>query len=52
VELDTPSGVVTLANDDVVIRIGGNPPTDFLDRIGVSRIVKEIAANSSAGGIA
>ena len=35
VEIDTPGGVKTLANDDVIICVGGILPTTFLESIGV-----------------
>ncbi len=50
VDLETATGPLTLPNDDVVVRIGGEPPTAFLDRIGVRRVVKELAASSDGRG--
>lgn len=49
VQLHTPVGVIEIPNDDVVVRIGGEPPAAFLDRIGVRRVVKELAMDSAAG---
>jgi thioredoxin reductase/Pyruvate/2-oxoacid:ferredoxin oxidoreductase delta subunit len=43
VRLATPAGPIDLPNDDVIVRIGGEPPTAFLERIGVRRVVKELA---------
>ncbi len=42
VRLATPSGDVEIPNDDVIVRVGGEPPTAFLDRVGVRRVVKEL----------
>ncbi len=36
VRLSTPKGERTLANDDVLILAGGDPPSDFLSRAGVA----------------
>ncbi len=41
--LDAPSGPMVLPNDDVVIRIGGEPSSAFLEKAGVRRVIKEIA---------
>jgi thioredoxin reductase len=45
VRLDVAGEIRTLPNDDVIVRIGGEPPTTFLDRVGVRRVVKEIAVS-------
>jgi putative YpdA family bacillithiol system oxidoreductase len=42
VVLDVDGAPRILANDDVVIRVGGEPPTAFLQRLGVRMVVKEI----------
>ncbi|MEO8478110.1 MAG: NAD(P)-binding domain-containing protein [Gemmatimonadota bacterium] len=42
VVLDGPSGSQILPNDDVVIRIGGEAPYPFLERIGVRIIQKDL----------
>ena len=41
--LRTSEGVRTLANDDVIVRVGGDAPYPFLERCGV-RIVKKALA--------
>jgi thioredoxin reductase len=41
---------IRLPNDDVIVRIGGEPPAAFLDKIGVRRVVKEIAVGESSSG--
>ena len=38
-----------LANDFVVVRIGGDPPHGFLQRIGVRIVPKEIALSEPQG---
>jgi thioredoxin reductase len=43
VSLRTSDGVQSLANDDVIVRIGGDAPYPFLERCGV-RIVKKALA--------
>jgi thioredoxin reductase/ferredoxin len=40
--LDGPGGTMIIPNDDVVIRIGGDAPYDFLERIGVRIVQKEM----------
>ena len=52
VRLETPRGLLVLPNDDVIVRVGGEPPSAFLDRIGVRRVVKEIALGDAATGAA
>jgi thioredoxin reductase/Pyruvate/2-oxoacid:ferredoxin oxidoreductase delta subunit len=42
VVLEWQGETLTLANDDVVVRIGGVPPTALLERIGVGSVQKEI----------
>ena len=42
VVLDTPAGVRILPNDDVVVRIGGEAPVAFLERMGVRLVQKEV----------
>jgi thioredoxin reductase/NAD-dependent dihydropyrimidine dehydrogenase PreA subunit len=44
VRLATAKGEETLANDDVVVRIGGEAPTPFLERCGVRMVRKALAA--------
>jgi hypothetical protein len=38
----------SLPNDDVIVRIGGEPPREFLTRIGVQLVHKEIGIGASA----
>jgi thioredoxin reductase len=52
VTLETPAGRLVLPNDDVIVRVGGEQPTAFLEKIGVRRVIKEIALGDSASGAA
>jgi thioredoxin reductase len=52
VRLETAAGPLVLPNDDVIVRVGGEPPSAFLERIGVRRVVKEIALGDAASGSA
>ena len=49
VELDVAGKPLLLPNDYVVIRIGGDPPYQFLERIGVRIVAKEIALSEPQG---
>jgi thioredoxin reductase/NAD-dependent dihydropyrimidine dehydrogenase PreA subunit len=40
--LDVAGREVRLPADDVVIRIGGEPPSAFLEKVGIRRVTKEI----------
>lgn len=40
--LDGPTGTMIIPNDDVVIRIGGDPPYAFLERMGVRIVQKDV----------
>ena len=42
VELDDDGNLVSLENDVVIIRIGGEPPAKFLAQLGIETVVKEI----------
>jgi len=42
VVLDASGEPLILPNDDVIIRIGGEPPSAFLERMGVRMVQKEI----------
>ena len=42
VVLDTDGGVRIVPNDDVVVRIGGEAPVAFLERMGVRLVQKEV----------
>ena len=42
VVLEQAGRMLVLPNDDVVIRIGGEPPTFFLERVGIGIVKKEI----------
>jgi thioredoxin reductase len=50
--VETAAGTMDLPNDDVIVRIGGQPPDDFLRRVGVRMVKKDLrlnAASESAG---
>jgi thioredoxin reductase len=49
VVLEATGGTRPLPNDYVVIRIGGDPPYQFLQRIGVRIVPKEIALSEPQG---
>lgn len=38
---------LTIPNDHVIVRIGGETPVDFLDRVGVIRVKKDLAIATS-----
>ena len=42
VHLETDGGPLVLPNDDVVVRIGGDPPGPFLARAGVRMVHKRV----------
>ncbi len=44
VDLDIDGRLETLANDDVVVRVGGEAPTPFLERCGVRMVRKSLTA--------
>ena len=48
VVLDTDGESMILPNDTVVIRVGGDPPYAFLERLGVRIVSKDIAATEPA----
>ena len=50
VRLDVAGEATILPNDDVVIRIGGDPPYAFLERLGVRIVQKDIVAAPAAPG--
>jgi thioredoxin reductase/Pyruvate/2-oxoacid:ferredoxin oxidoreductase delta subunit len=41
----------TLPVDDVIVRIGGEPPTTFLDKVGVRTVTKEIPLVEAKAGV-
>jgi thioredoxin reductase len=43
VVLDCEGAPKILPNDDVIVRIGGEPPAAFLERLGVRMVQKELA---------
>lgn len=51
VRLDVAGEATILPNDDVVIRIGGDPPYAFLERLGVRIVQKDIVAAPPAPGV-
>ena len=46
--LQGTDGPLRLPNDDVIIRIGGEPPKAFLDKIGIRSVVKEVSVGDSS----
>jgi len=52
VVLETGGDATILPNDDVIVRVGGEPPNALLDRIGVRRVVKEVRLETSQGSAA
>ncbi len=42
VVLEAAGAPRTLPNDDVILRIGGEPPRDFLERVGVRMVEKDV----------
>lgn len=47
--LDGSGGTSRLPNDDVIVRIGGEPPKAFLEKIGIRSVIKEISIGGSPG---
>jgi len=52
VTLDVAGQPCSFPNDDVIIRVGGEPPTRFLESIGVSMVTKEIPIVEAQAGVA
>ena len=52
VTLDVAGKPYSFPNDDVIVRIGGEPPTRFLENIGVSMVTKEIPIVEAQAGVA
>ena len=52
VTLDVAGKPCSFPNDDVIVRIGGEPPTRFLENIGVSMVTKEIPIVEAQAGVA
>jgi hypothetical protein len=51
--VETAGGAAELPNDDVIVRVGGVPPDDFLRRTGVRMVKKDLrlaAASEAARG--
>jgi thioredoxin reductase/NAD-dependent dihydropyrimidine dehydrogenase PreA subunit len=48
VVLDVNGAASILPNDDVIVRIGGETPSAFLEKIGVKMVQKEIALDANA----
>jgi len=42
IDIEDAGGLHTLANDDVIVRIGGEAPYPFLERLGVQIVTKDI----------
>jgi thioredoxin reductase len=42
---------VALPNDDVIVRIGGEPPTAFLEKTGVRSVTKEVPLAEAKAGV-
>ncbi len=51
VVLATCHGDVELPNDDVIVRIGGEPPTRFLEKVGVRSVTKQIPLAEASAGV-
>ena len=51
VHLDSSGQGLRLPNDDVIVRIGGEPPTQFLERVGVKTVKKEIPLESNRDAV-
>ena len=49
VVLDTAAGVRIIPNDDVVVRIGGEAPVAFLEKMGVRLVQKEVPLVAGCG---
>lgn len=52
VVVETRGEAIILPNDDVIVRVGGEPPYALLDRLGVRRVVKELRLDGSSGAAA
>ncbi len=52
VEVEVEGRVVAIPNDDVIIRVGGDPPYPFLQRIGVRMVKKDIPLKQAEASIA
>ena len=51
VELSIDGQLCQLANDDVIVRIGGEPPTRFLESLGIHMVTKEIPLVEAKAGV-
>jgi len=52
VELRIEDRAYRLENDDVVVRIGGEPPSRFLESLGIRMVTKEIPLVEAKAGVA
>jgi thioredoxin reductase len=43
---------LALPNDDVIVRVGGEPPSAFLEKAGVRTVTKEIPLEEAKAGVA
>lgn len=50
VEIETGGRVLTLPNDDVIVRIGGEPPAAFLEKAGIRMVTKAIPLEEAKAG--
>jgi thioredoxin reductase/Pyruvate/2-oxoacid:ferredoxin oxidoreductase delta subunit len=51
VDLDMQGKIFRLPNDDVIVRIGGEPPTRFLESLGIHMVTKEIPLVEAKAGV-
>lgn len=50
VEIEAGGKVLTLPNDDVIVRIGGEPPAAFLEKAGIRMVTKAIPIEEAKAG--
>jgi hypothetical protein len=41
----------SLPDDVVIIRVGGEPPTQFLERLGIRMVKKDVSAETPESGV-
>lgn len=51
VDLEVQGESIRLPNDDVIVRIGGEPPTRFLESLGIHMVTKEIPLVEAKAGV-
>jgi thioredoxin reductase len=52
VVLEVAGQPLVLPNDDVIVRIGGEPPATFLEKAGIGVVSKSIAIEEAKAGVA